>query len=258
MFSEHKLELSSGPVHYRKGGSGPPLLHLHGSGGPVMSPVLERLAQRHTICQPTVPGFDDTPPHRSVRSVGHLADLYAELIRKACGGAADVVGVSFGGWIALWLAARCPDVVDQLVLQAPAGLRDPGTGGVPDDPAEVLRMLYAVPDRAPKATRSPEVAASNRRVRDDYAAGISLDQPLLDALPGIKARTLVLFGTRDEVCPVEKTGRRVKAGIANSHLSFIYGAAHALEFDAPERVGPLVGRFLERGEAFVVRTPDAA
>ena len=65
------------------------------------------------------------------------------------------------------------------------------------------------------------------------------------------------MGTRDTVAPVI-VAHRIKAGIANSHLSFIYGAAHALEFDAPERVGPLIGRFLERGEAFVVRSASAA
>ena len=65
------------------------------------------------------------------------------------------------------------------------------------------------------------------------------------------------MGTKDTVAPVI-VAHRIKAGVANSHLSFIYGAAHALEFDAPDRVGPLIGRFLERGEAFVVPTPDAA
>ena len=65
------------------------------------------------------------------------------------------------------------------------------------------------------------------------------------------------MGTKDTVAPVI-VAHRIKAGIANSHLTFIYGAAHALEFDAPERVGPLISRFLERGEAFVVPTPDAA
>ena len=82
--------------------------------------------------------------------------------------------------------------------------------------------------------------------------GIDYDKALHDALPRIKARTLIVMGTRDTVAPVI-TAHRLKAGIANSHLSFIYGAAHALEFDAPARVAPLVAGFLERGEAFVVR-----
>ena len=66
-------ELKSGPLSYRKGGRGPPILHLHGSGGPYVSPVLERLAGQHTIYMPTVPGFDATAIHPSVASVTALA-----------------------------------------------------------------------------------------------------------------------------------------------------------------------------------------
>lgn len=60
-FSEHKIKLSSGTLRYRKGGSGRPILTLHGTGGPNVSPVMEELAQRHTIYQPVGPGWDETP-----------------------------------------------------------------------------------------------------------------------------------------------------------------------------------------------------
>ena len=257
-FSEHEIKLSSGTLRYRKGGSGRPILTLHGTGGPNVTQVMEELAQRHTVYQPTGPGWDGTPLHPSVKSVPELANLYAEFIRTTIGGPCDVIGVSFGGWVALWLTLRHPELVDQLVLEAPAGLREPGTGGLPADPAKLRAALFANPERAPKLARSPEVWTQNRSVREGYAAGISLDQPLLDALPRIKARTLLLFGNKDEVCPVEKTGRRIKAGIPHSHLSFIYGAAHAIELDQPVRVARLIGAFLERGEAFLVRNPEAA
>jgi pimeloyl-ACP methyl ester carboxylesterase len=257
-FTEQRIELASGPLTLRKAGAGSPILHLHGTGGPNFSPMLEALAQRHTIYQPVAPGFDGMPAHASVRTVPDLADLYAGLIRDHLGGRSDVIGLSFGGWVAAWLAARHPDRVAQLVLEGPAGLRDPGTGGLPSDPAALRRALYAVPERAPKAIRSADETARNRLVREGYAGGISLDQALLEALPRISARTLILFGMLDEVCPVEKTGRRLKAGIAHSHLSYIYGAAHAIEYDQPERVARLIGAFLERGEAFLVRGPEAA
>ena len=106
-------------------------------------------------------------------------------------------------------------------------------------------------------TRSPEMIADAQRMRDFYFGGVSYDGALHEALPSIKARTLVLMGTKDTVIPVI-TAHRLKAGIPNSHLSFIYGAAHSVEFDAPQQVGRLVSAFLERGEAFVVRSPDAA
>jgi pimeloyl-ACP methyl ester carboxylesterase len=183
-----------------------------------------------------------------------LADLAAKFARSVIGGPCDVVAESFGGWQALWLAVRRPDLVGQLVLQAPAGLRTEGTGGLPADPAERLKKLYAVPERAPKETRLPEVLAENQRQRDRYFGGLSLDKELQMALPGIKARTLIVFGTADEVVPID-CARRLTAGIPHAHLSYIWGAAHVPEWDQPDRVARLIGAFLEHGEAFVVRRP---
>jgi pimeloyl-ACP methyl ester carboxylesterase len=257
MFTDHTADLSSGPVHYRKGGSGPPILHLHPAAGPRLTPVIERLAQRHTVFIPAAPGFNGTPQHASVATMRGLAGLMAEFARKTIGGKCDVVAESFGGWVALWLAADHPDLVEHLVLEGPAGLRDPGTGGLPADPQARMRALYAHPERAPQETRSPQVIADTMRARDRYMNGIDFDEALQAALGQIKARTLVVMGTKDTVAPVA-VAHRIKAGVASSHLSFIYGAAHSLEFDAPERVGPLISAFLERGEAFVVPRNDAA
>jgi pimeloyl-ACP methyl ester carboxylesterase len=257
MFTDHIADLSSGPVHYQKGGSGPPVLHLHPAAGPRLTPVIERLAQRHTVFIPAAPGFNGTPQHASVATMRGLAGLMAEFARKTIGGKCDVVAESFGGWVALWLAAKHPDLVGQLVLQGPAGLRDEGTGGVPADPEGRMRALYSKPEHAPKETRGAEVIAATQRARDAYVGDIAYDAALHEALSGITARTLIVMGTKDTVAPVI-AAHRIKAGIANSHLSFIYGAAHALEFDAPERVGRLISAFLERGEAFVVRSPEAA
>jgi pimeloyl-ACP methyl ester carboxylesterase len=190
--------------------------------------------------------------------MSELADVAAEFVRKTIGKGCDVMAESFGGWIALWLAVKHPDLVDQLVLEAPAGLRTKGVGGLPSDPAERERKLYAVPERAPKDPHYAAAAPSNAKTAADYMGRETLDKALVKSLPQIKARTLLLFGTKDEVIPVEDVGRRLKAGIPHSHLSFIYGAAHALEFDQPDRVARLVGAFLERGEAFVVRTAEVA
>jgi pimeloyl-ACP methyl ester carboxylesterase len=257
-FVEQKIELSTGPLHFLKGGTGPALIHLHSGAGPRVSPALERLAGKHTIYMPTMPGFNGTPPHAKAANVNGLAGLAAEFISKSIGRGCDVMAESFGGWIALWLAVRHPELVEQLVLEAPAGLRTKGVGGLPADPAERDRKLYAVPERAPKDPRYAAAIPGNFKAMQSYTGGETLDDALLQSLPRIKARTLLLFGTKEEVIPVEDVGRRLKNGIPHSHLSYIYGAAHAVEFDQPERVARLVGAFLERGEAFVVRTAEVA
>jgi pimeloyl-ACP methyl ester carboxylesterase len=233
------------------------LLHLHSAAGPRVSPALERLAGKHTIYMPTMPGFNGTPAHAKAGMSG-LAELSAEFVGKTIGKGCDVMAEGFGGWIALWLAVKHPDLVEQLVLEAPAGLRTKGVGGLSADPAERDRKLYAVPERAPKDPRYAAALPGNFKAVQSHTGGETLDDALLKSLPRIKARTLLLFGTKDEVAPVEDVGRRLKSGIPHSHLSYIYGAAHAVEFDQPERVARLVGAFLERGEAFVVRTAEVA
>src|SRR5262245_27896976 len=253
-FTEHHVELDSGRVTYLRGGEGRPILHLHPAGGPRVTPVTRMLAHRHTYYIPTVPGFNGTPEHPMVGSMVDLADLAAKLARSVIGGPCDVVAESFGGWQALWLAVRHADLVGQLVLQAPAGLRTEGTGGLPADPEARRRKLYAVPERAPQETRSPEMLAGNARMYARYSGGITLDKALQEALPRIKARTLIVFGTGDEVVPVD-TARRLTAGIPHSRLTYIWGAAHVPEYDQPERTARLIGAFMEHGEGYVVRRP---
>jgi pimeloyl-ACP methyl ester carboxylesterase len=244
-------------VAYLKGGEGRPILHLHAAGGPRVTPVTRMLARRHTYYIPTVPGWNGTPEHAAVASMVDLADLAAEFVRTVVGGPCDVVAESFGGWQALWLAARHPELVEQLVLQAPAGLRSEGTGGLPADPEARRRKLYAVPERAPQETRPPEMLAGNHRMYARYSGDITLDEALQAALPGIKARTLVLFGTLDEVVPID-TARRLLASIPRAHLAYIWGAAHVPEIDQPERTGRLIGAYMEHGEGYLVRRPAEA
>jgi pimeloyl-ACP methyl ester carboxylesterase len=253
-FTEHHVDLDSGPVTYLKGGEGRPILHLHPAGGPRVTPVTQVLARRHAYYIPTVPGFNGTPEHPAVQSMADLADLAAKFARAVVGGPCDVVAESMGGWQALWLAVRHPDLVQQLVLQAPAGLRTEGTGGLPADPEERRRKLYAAPERAPKETRSAEVLAGNARMYARYSGGVSLDTALQEALPGITAHTLILFGTLDTVVPID-TARRLLAGIRDARLTYIWGAAHVPEYDRPGQTARLIGAFMEHGEGYLVRRP---
>jgi pimeloyl-ACP methyl ester carboxylesterase len=113
-----------------------------------------------------------------------------------------------------------------------------------------------VPERAPAETRSDAVLTANRTAVVNYSANTAFDQALADKLETIQARTLIVMGYKEQIIPVE-TGHLLKTKIPHSHLTYVFGAAHAIEFDQPERVGTLVADFLERGESFIVRETAA-
>jgi pimeloyl-ACP methyl ester carboxylesterase len=168
------------------------------------------------------------------------------------------MGHSFGGWTALWLAVKHPQAIGQLVLEAPGGLRI-GAKPMPPpaDAAELRRRLYVYPEKAAGLIKAPEVVAANMQAFGRYNGGVLVDEGLLARLPEIKARTLIVLATRDEMIPA-RTGQVLKEKIPLSHLTYMFDAAHGIEIDQPERMLRLVTAFLERGEAFIVNFGDAA
>ena len=250
------VTLSTGTLPYFVLGDGRPLLYLHAAGGPQFTPFLEGLAQNHRVFVPIAPGFKGTAQHSGIETVPQLAGLAAEFAQKVIGQPCDVIGHSFGGWVALWLALSHPDCVDHLVLEAPSGLRF-GASPTPRNPDELRRKLYAYPEKAKPFLKSPEIVNANAEAFARYQAGTLVDEALLARLSELKARTLIVLAGRDELIPA-KTGQVLKQRIPLSHLSYIYDAAHSIEVDQPERLIRLVKAFLERGEAYIVNFGEEA
>src|SRR2546429_582615 len=128
-----KVSLSTGELTYYVAGEGRPILYLHPAGGVRWTRVLEGLAKSFALHVPVVPGFDGTSAHGAVKSMRGLASLVGEFIEKVMARPCDVIGCSFGGYLAAWLAAEHPKLVDHLVLECPAGFRPKGKGERPAD-----------------------------------------------------------------------------------------------------------------------------
>jgi pimeloyl-ACP methyl ester carboxylesterase len=81
-----------------------------------LRPELQRLG---VPIVPNLPGFGDTPRLLD-RNDGQRIDAFAQAVLTDCSqvlrGPVTVIGVSMGGYVALALAQRRPDLVDRLVL----------------------------------------------------------------------------------------------------------------------------------------------
>jgi len=256
-FERLTARLPGGDVDYLVGGDGRPVLYFHSAGGPRITPGLEKLASTCCLHIPIIPGFDDTPQIEGVASMQDIARLGAEFIDAVIGDRCDVIGQSFGGWAAPWLAILYPEKVDLLVLECPAGFRPADCPPPSNDPDMRDKQMFAHPDRRLPETRSAATLERNRAMLHHYHGPEARDEALIARLGDVAALTLILMGTEDGRVP-RATGHMLKERLPHAYLVYVYDAAHSIETDQPDRFASLVGDFLRRGENFLVNQTRSA
>jgi len=107
------------PLH--RGGSGPPLMLLHGFTDTwrTWELVLPELERRHEVLAPTLAGHAGGPPLPREVISSTLPDAVERAMDAAGFETAHIAGNSLGGWVALQLAAR--GRAESVVALAPAG-----------------------------------------------------------------------------------------------------------------------------------------
>ena len=111
-------------VRYFAGGSGEPLLLLHGLSGSAANwvEVLPALVERFRVLAVDLPGHAGSAPLRRGAGITDFASVASDLLEAEGVSAALVGGHSFGGLVALRLAQQRPELVSGLLLAAPAGI----------------------------------------------------------------------------------------------------------------------------------------
>jgi pimeloyl-ACP methyl ester carboxylesterase len=255
-FRPHRLEAAGHEIAYqeagrrRKDGRSVVLVHGLGNSSSVWFKVVRRVVRRHHVLAIDLPGYgkSPTPPGQAFAQIGQLRDALIAFLEAKADGPYVLVGQSLGGWVSAKVAAKRPELVEQLVLVNNAGVYYPQV--------QELSELMLVETRE-------EVEAFWRRLWhrmpvlnwlfiDDYISrmeaprvvefieSIKADDFINDDLPDLPVPTTILWGASDRFIPrqsVETMLRRLREAV----VYWIPECGHIPQLERPK----IVSRILE-------------
>jgi pimeloyl-ACP methyl ester carboxylesterase len=240
-----------------RGGSGDPVVYLHGGGGLVLEdPLLAALERSNEVIAPLAPGFADLADLDELRDVHELAMHYDDLFEALGLDGVPVVGHSFGGMIAAELAAHYPRRVGRLVLIAPVGLWNdayPVADLFAALPTELPALLYA--DTSHPAAQAMFVGAESEldvEALMPMMRGLTAlakfmwpipDRGLSRRLWRIRAPTLLVWGDQDALVPASYA-EDFAAGLPDATTVIVEGAGHLPTVEAPDPTLAAITGFL--------------
>ena len=258
------------PIYYATEGQGTPLLLLHGPpfDHRMWVPAIPYLAGHFRVVAPDMPGYGRSPPAGD-DSPDALIRLTAGLMTALRMVPGFVAGASFGGAVALGLAARHPERVRGLVAVGALGVeRWPATlqarlaraaRGLPGALALGIRLAPraqarwflrgALGDRRATDAAIVEQVASTLRSRSGRRALVRGLRRLDDwrfvtrQLGGIRVPTLLVWGERDGIYGLP-VAERMRHAIPGARLTTLAGAGHLLPIERPEELAAAMRSFL--------------
>lgn len=216
------------------------IIFLHGwkSESKIWQNVAERLGEETgKIYALDLPGFGLSPLPSKAFTVSDYVDIVEKFIAKLELKNVILVGHSFGGRVAIKLAAKKPDYLSKLVLVDSAGLKI-------DHTAMKTKNILA---RIAKPFFKPKFMSQAREViyrkigAADYVSDPKLQKTYLNIigedlkiyLKDINVPTLVIWGENDSATPVEM-GKIINNSINNSKIVILKNADHFSFIDQPQ------------------------
>jgi len=243
-------------IAYLDGGSGEPLVLVHGIGADKdnfasIAPFLRGIGR---IIALDLPGFgESSKPAHADYSIEAQAERLGQFLDALHLPRVHLAGSSMGGAIVLGFAREHPERVQSLWLLAPAGVggaaesemfrrhRELGEFSLfaetPEQYAGVMQICFTRPPFVPYCVRHELARAAGRNYalhtrifRDLFGTPFTLEQ----AAAGLATPTLIVWGDRDRVLDV--TGAEIlHRALPRSQLAIMPGVGHLPMLEVPRR-----------------------
>ncbi|MBE9046315.1 alpha/beta hydrolase [Pleurocapsales cyanobacterium LEGE 10410] len=247
------LEFDRFALSYVEGGkiNRPSILFLHGwsiSTEPYQD-CLDSLAENYWVIAPDLPGFGRSPYWGTLLSYQTYANCIIMLLKKLQLDRFGLIGHSFGGGIALALAAAIPLQIDSLIVI--------DSTGIPLSQAVVIQGRFAeLPQQIAQWQLIPSLkflgaALYNLISQPSHlieGAKIAVNEDLRPWLSELKSPCLVLWGERDDFIP-PASGYELVEAIPNSRLQIVPGGYHEWSIMQPEKFAAIAFDFFAKSDS---------
>ncbi|MBT26921.1 alpha/beta fold hydrolase [Thalassobius sp. S69A] len=253
-----RIEVNGVSVTYHEAGQAntdtAPIVLIHGSSGSTLGHfgfVFPMLAVRHRVisvdlAMPVAEG--------EKLELEHIEAQVLAVMKETCGNTpVTLLGFSLGAVVAAFLAARNPKSVENLVLLAGWAKTDTmmtffnrtwfalRNAGVPEINDYTIYAAFGAPFLADKTIEMMTAGAMPLDAFVDAQMELNARIDISDLVPQIKARTLVIAGTYDQM--VAKHHCRALFGMIDDARYAEVGSGHAVVFERAAEVTRLVDRF---------------
>lgn len=249
-------------AEYRIWGEGPPLVLVPGLAGgfELLGPLARLLAEHFQVFSFQLRGEADCFALRRRFDLQDLVSDLAEFLEWHCLERPALLGVSFGGVLALEFAARYPSRLRALAVQ---GVGARFERGLLQQVAGVVLSRYPLPSDNPFVNQFFNLLFGGRTrpgplfefvTRQCWQTDQSVmahrfrlvEQFDMDSrLERVRVPTLVLAGDRDLLVS-KRSLHDLCSGVAEAELVRLAGCGHLAFVTQPQRVADEVQRFLER------------
>jgi pimeloyl-ACP methyl ester carboxylesterase len=260
MMKEFKINGLRIACQYR--GEGVPLVLLHGglSDSRSWNRQLKDFSDEFRVVAWDAPGCGRSSDPPEGFRLSDYADCLAEVIDKLNLHRPHILGLSFGGGLALEFYRRYPEIPGSLILvSAYAGwagslpaetVKDRLQKGIQQSKLPPEQVVDAWLPTLFNESVSPEVIKETADIMQDFhPAGMRVmlqafaKADLRDVLPHIKVPTLLLYGDADQRSPLN-IARELHAKIPASSLVILKGIGHVVHAEAPDQFNSEVRSFL--------------
>ncbi|MFP4094267.1 MAG: alpha/beta fold hydrolase [Cyclobacteriaceae bacterium] len=245
-------------------GAGPVLLLLHGycESKEIWNPLLPTLAQEARVLAPDLPGFGENEPIKREITLEVLASRLMNWLQKQEVSEAHIVGHSLGGYIALALAERYPQILSGLCLFHSTAKADTDEkkkkrsqtyqfiqeNGVEVFAENFIPSLFAPNNRHHLQNEVHEVKQLAKRTHQDTALAVMeamRNRPArIDILKEASYPCMFIAGSQDEIVPYADLEEQSKLP-NHTKLASLQDCGHMGMYERPEESARMLLDFLK-------------